>query len=275
MDMTDHLQPTNRDACSLLSRHDSLDQVERRGPRAFSTGHLLLLLLFSSCAAFSQSRITGKVSNTQGSGLQGATILIAGTNNYTVTDSSGHFTLAARQGDQIQISYIGYDPYEVVLKNEQNLDVFLTESLRMLDEVVVVGYGSVSRADVTGAVARISEHDFIQGNVTTSLQQIQGKIPGVVITQPGGDPNGDFNVRIRGATSLEGQPPLLVIDGVAIDDFHRAITTLNPADISSYDVLKDAAAAAIYGSRGANGVILITTKKGKSGNVAVNYNRIW
>lgn len=237
---------------------------------SFNTCILILLLI--SYSGFSQSRITGKVSNTQGSGLQGATILVAGTNNYTVTDSTGYFALAARQGDKIQISYIGYDPYEVVIKGEQTLDVFLTESLKMLNEVVVVGYGTVSRGDVSGAVASISEHDFLQGNVTTSLQQIQGKVPGVVITQPGGDPNGDFNVRIRGATSLEGQPPLLVIDGVAIDDFHRAITTLNPADVASYDVLKDASAAAIYGSRGANGVILITTKKGKSGNVSVSYS---
>jgi len=270
--MTDHLPIINQFACLSLSPHADLKRkLGAKRAQSFYESLLFPLLFFISFAAFSQDRIRGKVSNTQGFGLQGATILVAGTNNYTVTDSSGSFTLAARQGDKIQISYIGYDPYEVVLKDETKLDIFLTESLRMLDEVVVVGYGSVPRGDVTGAVASISEHDFIQGNVTTSLQQIQGKIPGVVITQPGGDPNGDFNVRIRGATSLEGQPPLLVIDGVAIDDFHRAITTLNPADVASYDVLKDAAAAAIYGSRGANGVILVTTKKGKTGNVIINY----
>ena len=254
--------------CILLTRHPIKGERAVRGSQV----GLLVLLLLICCAAFSQPQIRGKVSNTQGSGLHGATILISGTNNYTVTDSTGRFALAARQGDKIQIKYIGYDPYEVVLNDEQNLDVFLTESLKMLDEVVVVGYGTARRSDVTGAIASISEHDFIPGNVTTSLQQIQGKIPGLVITQPGGDPNGDFNVRIRGATSLEGQPPLLVIDGVAIDDFHRAITTLNPADIASYDILKDAAAAAIYGSRGANGVIIITTKKGKSGTLTINYN---
>ena len=142
----------------------------------------------------------------------------------------------------------------------------------MLDEVVVVGYGTALRKDVSGSVASVSTGEFIQGNNTNPLQQIQAKVPGLVITQPGGDPNGDYNVRIRGATSLEGQPPLLVIDGVAIDDFNRAITTLNPVDIASYDVLKDAAAAAIYGSRGANGVILITTKKAKYGATTFEYS---
>ena len=137
----------------------------------------------------------------------------------------------------------------------------MTESTVTLEEVVVVGYGTSRKKDVTGAVARVTTDQFNTGVITSPLQQIEGKVAGLVIIQPGGDPNGDFIVRLRGATSLEGQPPLLVIDGVAIDDFNKAISTLNPADIESYDILKDASAAAIYGSRGANGVILVTTKK--------------
>jgi iron complex outermembrane receptor protein len=138
--------------------------------------------------------------------------------------------------------------------------------------VVVIGYGTSRKKDLTGAVTRVTPKDFNKGNITNPIQQLQGKVAGLLIVQPGGDPNGDFTVRIRGATSLEGQPPLLVIDGVAIDDFNKAAATLNPADIETYDILKDASAAAIYGSRGANGVILVTTKKGRPGKTLVEYN---
>jgi iron complex outermembrane receptor protein len=141
-----------------------------------------------------------------------------------------------------------------------------------LGDVVVIGYGTSRKKDLTGAVTRVTPKDFNKGNITNPIQQLQGKVAGLLIVQPGGDPNGDFTVRIRGATSLEGQPPLLVIDGVAIDDFNKAAATLNPADIETYDILKDASAAAIYGSRGANGVILVTTKKGRPGKTLVEYN---
>ena len=141
-----------------------------------------------------------------------------------------------------------------------------------LNDVVVIGYGTSRKKDLTGAMTKVTVKEFNTGIITSPLQQLQGKVAGLVIVQPGGDPNGDFIVRIRGATSLEGQPPLLVIDGVAIDDFFKAVNTLNPADIESYDILKDASAAAIYGSRGANGVILVTTKKGRSGKTSVDYN---
>ncbi|HTF19938.1 MAG TPA: SusC/RagA family TonB-linked outer membrane protein, partial [Chryseolinea sp.] len=230
---------------------------------------LLSLMSESVCA---QALVTGTVFDTQGTTLAGASVMVVGTNAQTLTDARGQFVLNAQAGDRIQVSFVGFEPAGVVVQEEKALEIFLTESLSMLEEVVVVGYGATPRSDVTGAVGSLSQRDFIGGNITTSLQQIQGKIPGLVITQPGGDPNSDFNVRVRGATSLEGQPPLVVIDGVAIDDFNRAITTLNPNDIASYDVLKDASAAAIYGSRGANGVILITTKKAKTGKATFQYS---
>lgn len=234
--------------------------------------HLLCVLFSAVEPAFAQSTISGKVQGTEGMALPGATALVIGTNNFTTTDVEGRFTLQAKPGDLIQFSFVGYQDFQLELGNDTELNITLTEATMVLDEVVVVGYGTSLRKDITGAVASVSTQEFIQGNNTYPLLQIQGKVPGVVITQPGGDPNGDFNVRIRGATSLEGQPPLLVIDGIAIDDFNRAITTLNPTDIASYDVLKDAAAAAIYGSRGANGVILITTKKAKAGRTMFEYN---
>ena len=230
------------------------------------------LLLFITGSGYSQSIISGTITGSDGGVLSGATVVIKGTNKFSITDAAGHFNLSANPGELIECSFLGYDPYQITLGNETELNISLQLSSMMLNEVVVMGYGTSLRKDVTGSVASIAENEFIKGNITNPLQQIQGKVAGVVIVQPGGDPNGDFTVRIRGATSLEGQPPLLVIDGVAIDDFNRAITTLNPADIESYDILKDAAAAAIYGARGANGVILVTSKKGRAGRTLVEYN---
>lgn len=242
--------------------------------RAPGISWLRVTVLFLLCAstAYPQDHVTGTVFDAQGDALAGATVLLVGTDRQTITDLHGQFLLAARTGDQLQVSFVGFESVDLVIKEENDLQIYLTESVTMLQEAVVIGYGSAPRSDVTGAVSSVSSKDFVKGNITASLQQVQGKIPGLVITQPGGDPNSDFNVRIRGATSLEGQPPLLVIDGVAVDDFNRAITTVNPNDIASYDVLKDASAAAIYGSRGANGVILITTKKAERGKVSFQYN---
>ncbi|MFN8256284.1 MAG: SusC/RagA family TonB-linked outer membrane protein [Bacteroidales bacterium] len=225
----------------------------------------------SGSAAFYQSIISGTVRGNDGLSLPGATVAVIGTNNFTVTDADGRYSILANKGDTIEVSFIGYISYQFVAGNQTNIDITLIQSPTMLEEVMVVGYGIAQRKDLTGSVAKVSSDAFVAGSISNPLQQIQGKIPGVVITQAGGDPNGDPIVRIRGSTSLEGQPPLLVIDGVAIDDFYKSINTLNPSDIESYDVLKDASAAAIYGARGANGVILITTKRGKAGKISVEY----
>ncbi len=215
--------------------------------------------------------VNGRVISENGDALPSATVIVVGTNAGTLTDERGRFSLTAKPGDLIQFSYVGYQDFQIVLGNETELNITLTESTVMLGEIVVVGYGTSLRKDITGAVASVTSDDFVAGSISNPLHQIQGKIPGVVIIQAGGDPNGDLIVRIRGSTSLEGQPPLLVIDGVAIDDFYKSINNLNSSDIESYDVLKDASAAAIYGSRGANGVILITTKRGKAGKISVDY----
>ena len=232
---------------------------------------LVCVIFLASGIAFSQSTINGKISGADGTPLPGATALIVGTNNYAAADADGRFTLKASVGDLIQFSFIGYQDFQQVLGNETELNITLVEGTMMLDEVVVVGYGVSLRKDITGAVASVTKDEFNKGDISNPLQHIQGKVAGVVVVQPGGDPNGDLTVRIRGATSLEGQPPLLVIDGVAIDDFYKYINSLNPADVESYDVLKDASAAAIYGSRGANGVLLVTTKKGRTGKTNLDY----
>lgn len=243
----------------------------------FSRGSFRLLLvltylIFFSAPLFSQHIFKGNVTGRDGMPLAGANVGIKGTNNFVLTDSLGHFKITANPGNIIEFTYVGYGDYRTILGNEKELNISLSEKLVNLDQVVLIGYGSSKRKDITGAVAKVTAKEFNTGVITNPLQQLQGKVAGVVIVQPGGDPNGEFTIRVRGATSLEGQPPLLVIDGIAIDDFNKSLSTLNPADVESYDILKDASAAAIYGSRGGNGVILVTTKKGRAGKTLVEYN---
>lgn len=218
-----------------------------------------------------QSLISGKVTGKNGIPLSGASINIVDTQTGTISESDGSFSLSAKSGDFIECSYVGYSPFHFVVGDETEINIALSEAIVMLDEFVVSGYGTTTRKDVTGAITKVDNSDFVVGSIFDPLQQIQGKVAGVVIQQPGGDPNGEISIRIRGATSLEGQPPLLVIDGIAIDDFYKAMTSLNPSDIESFDILKDASAASIYGARGANGVILISTKKGKPGETTMEY----
>jgi TonB-linked SusC/RagA family outer membrane protein len=237
-------------------------------------GILLLtwLLLAVAGSAYAQQIFQGTVSGREGIPLSGATVIIKDANTSTLTDNNGHFSIGAVPGRILTVSFVGYRDREVALGNETELKISLIESIVNMDEVVAVGYGTSRRIDITGAVDRVARKDFNTGVVSNPMQQLQGKVPGLLIVQPGSDPNGDFVVRLRGATSLEGQPPLVVIDGVAIDDFHKALATLNPSDVESYDILKDAAAAAIYGTRGANGVILITTKRARPGKAFVEYS---
>jgi TonB-dependent starch-binding outer membrane protein SusC len=233
---------------------------------------LLPVFLFCICPAFCQQKISGLIKDIDNLPVSGVTIVVKKSNVGTYSAADGSFSIAAKPGDALIISSVGMIAKTVQVSNESFITVVLSFDINSLKEVVVMGYGTSLRKDVTGAVSKLSVSEFNTGIITNPLQQMQGKVAGVVIVQPGGDPNGDFTVRIRGATSLEGQPPLLVIDGVAIDDFNKSMTTLNPADIESYDILKDASAAAIYGSRGANGVILVTTKKGRTGKTLVEYN---
>ncbi|HQQ81707.1 MAG TPA: SusC/RagA family TonB-linked outer membrane protein [Cyclobacteriaceae bacterium] len=235
--------------------------------------HLTLgaTLTLLAMGAKAQITVSGQVMGKDSIALMGASVVNSSNKAIAITDEGGLFTIMARMGDPLDFSFVGYATQRIVV-NSSNLTIHLQEISNLLPDVVVMGYGAIPRKDAIGAVSKITTIDFNPGLITHPLQQIQGKLAGVSITQPGGDPNGDFTVRIRGASSIEGQPPLLVIDGVAIDNFNRAITTVNPSDIESYDVLKDASAAAIYGARGANGVILITTKKGNPGKSIVEYN---
>ena len=227
---------------------------------------------FSNYSLNGQKILRGTITGRNGVPLAGASVMNRTVNKGTVSDTSGNFIISADSGAILDISYIGYLNQEVLVKNESRVNISLSESMTNLNEVVRIGYGTTLRKDVTGAVSGISSPQFNSGIITNPLQEVQGKVAGLVIVQPGGDPNGDFIVRVRGSTSLEGQPPLVVVDGVAIDSFNLAINTINPSDIESYTVLKDASSAAIYGSRGANGVLLITTKRGRAGKTLVEYN---
>ncbi len=250
----------------------------------------LVLLLFA-VQAFAQERaVSGKVTDAEdGSGVPGVNILVKGTSTGTITDFEGNYKLNVPENATLVFSYIGYQPQEVTVGARAVIDVSLELDVQSLSEVVVVGYGTQEKKDVTGSMATISEKDFNRGAITSPEELIQGRAAGVQISSANGEPGAGVSVRIRGGTSINaGNEPLYVIDGVPIDNSatdpsedatgffnsgpRNPLAMLNPADIASIDVLKDASAAAIYGSRGANGVVIITTKRGKEGVANVSYD---
>lgn len=234
---------------------------------------LLLCVTFTQLA-FSQTKvITGKVSDDRGNPLSGATVAVKGSKSAASTGVDGTFTLNAPASASILvISNVGFADQEVGIVGKTSVDISLAASNQSLSDVVVIGYGTARKKDVTGAVANVSSKDFNQGIVTNPIQQIQGKVAGLVITTPGGDPNQAPLIRLRGQTSLSGgQNPLIVVDGVPLDN-PDMLNNIPPGDIESYDILKDASATSIYGSRGANGVIIVNTKKGHAGKPLVEYN---
>lgn len=220
-----------------------------------------------------QNEITVKgkvVSEDSPAGLPGVSIVVKGTTQGTVTDINGDYELTVSDNKAALVfSFVGYNQQEVTVGNQTQINITLLSDVKALSEIVVVGYGTAKRKDLTGSVQQISSKDFNAGINPNPLQAIQGKVAGLVITQPSGDPNQAPTVRLRGYTSLAGgSDPLYVVDGV----IGVPINTISPDDIESMDVMKDASAAAIYGSRAANGVIMVTTKRGKSGRTTVTFN---
>jgi len=225
---------------------------------------ILILSLLLGNFVMAQTVFTGKVSDgSSGEALPGVTVIVKGTTNGTISGIDGKFTLSVNKGDIIQFSFIGYKKQEIVAQGQINLSVSLMTDNVEIGEVVAIGYGVQKKSDKTGAVMNVASSDFNKGVLTDPIQALQGKASGVQITKKGGNPNDGFSVQIRGAGGLAtGSTPLYVIDGVpGVDP-----TTIPPEDIESFNVLKDASSTAIYGSRGANGVIIITTKKGRSIN---------
>lgn len=238
----------------------------------------LVMGLFLSLGAYAQITVNGNVKDATGEPVIGATIRVAGTQLGTATDFDGNFTLSGvPEGAKLQISSVGYDAQEVTAAS--NVVVTLTEGSHMLDQVVVIGYGVVKKNDLTGSVTALKPDAKNKGVVVSAQDMLGGKIAGVSVTNNSGEPGGGATIRIRGGSSLNASnTPLIVIDGIAMDNngisgVANPLSLLNPQDIESFNVLKDASATAIYGSRGSNGVIIITTKKGRIGQrPSVSYN---
>ena len=220
--------------------------------------------------------VTGTVQDETGAPLPGAAVLVKGTTNGTITDLDGNFSIDVASDAVLVISYLGYTPKEVAVAGLSSLSIQLEPDARQLDEMVVVGYGTQKRSDVTGAIGSVKSENFNRGVITNPVDLLQGKVAGVNITSTSGEPGANQNVIIRGIGSLRsGTQPLYVLDGFLLDNSSTGVASnplnfLNPNDIESIDVLKDASATALYGSRASNGVIVITTKKGKAGTSQVN-----
>lgn len=276
----------------LLSGHLKImpDQRKTGASLPRKASFMAFLLLFFAFASYAQdATVTGKVTDNTGGGLPGVTIQVKGTTVGTTSDVNGSFSVAnVPANGTLVFSFVGMKAQEVAVNNRSSLNVTMLEDAAALDEVVVIGYGTVKKSDATGAVATIGAKDFNKGVITSTEQLLQGRVAGVAVTQSNGEPGSGINVRIRGTSSVRGgNGPLFVVDGVPLagndisgggsagglgsSSARNPLNFLNPDDIASMDILKDASATAIYGARGANGVVLITTKKGK-GKGSVDYS---
>ena len=247
-------------------------------------GSLLFVLAGPRVQAQQQS-YQGNVKDTDGAPLSGVSIAIKGTSTGTVTDGNGSFTIQAKRGDYLVFSYVGYEGQEILLGESRTVDVVLSPQVNLLEEMVVVGYGQVRKGDLTSAISSVKAADLVKTSVTSLDQGLQGRAAGMVVTNTSGQPGAATSIRIRGTSSIMGtNEPLYVIDGIPVIGegststgmFHspalNSLTSINPGDVESIEILKDASATAIYGARGANGVILITTKRGSSGRVKTSFN---
>jgi TonB-dependent starch-binding outer membrane protein SusC len=240
---------------------------------------LFMLIMFPVCL-LAQGKLTGIVTDSKlGQSLPGVNVTVQGKAGGTSTDFAGTYTLTnLKEGDVIIFSFLGFKNYSLIYAGQKTVDVVLSEESSKLEEVVVVGYGSVKKKDATGSVDLISSKDFNKGAIVSVDQLLTGKSAGVRITTNGGEPDSAPNIRIRGGSSISAQnSPLIVIDGVPLDLVNAAgnqnpLSLVNPNDIDSFSILKDASATAIYGSRASNGVIIITTKKGKLGKPEYNFS---
>ncbi|MCU4174045.1 SusC/RagA family TonB-linked outer membrane protein [Carboxylicivirga sp. N1Y90] len=234
---------------------------------------IISLLLIMAQAAFAQKALTGTVVDEKGESIPGVNVMIKGTMNGTITDMEGSYHLEVKNNNAVLIySFIGYLTKEETVGKRNEIDVMMQPEVELIDEVVAVGYNTVRKKDVTGAVAQVKASDLVKSPVTNYDQALAGRVAGVQVSAADGTPGEGLNIVIRGGNSITGDnSPLYVIDGIPMEDFDPA--SISSHDIKDFDVLKDASASAIYGSRGANGVILITTKDGKEdGTTEVSLN---
>ena len=212
--------------------------------------------------AKSNKSVSGKIVDTEGNPLIGVSIAVDNGTRGTMSDVDGNWKLEAPEGSLLTFSYIGYNTHTLRVGSKDVYTVSMSEDNQLLDEVVVIGYGSMKRKDITTAVSVVSTSDIDERPIVDAAQALQGKAAGIQVVQPSGAPGSGMSIRVRGATSVQASnEPLYIVDGMPSDD----ISGLNPGDIESMQVLKDASSAAIYGARAANGVVLITTKRGEIG----------
>lgn len=230
----------------------------------------LLVGAFCTMAFAQSSRITGIIKDSKGEPLIGASILVKGSKTGSITDLEGKYSLSnVKPGDVLVVSYIGYEPQEIKVGSQKNLSVILKEVQNNLDELVVIGYQTVRRKDLTGSVASVTGKSVSASPVANVAQALQGKLPGVNVMSQDGRPDATVSIRVRGGGSIsQSNDPLILVDGISVS----SISDIPADQVESVDVLKDASSTAIYGARGANGVILITTKGAKSGKIRVSYN---
>ncbi|MDO7171658.1 SusC/RagA family TonB-linked outer membrane protein [Mariniflexile sp. AS56] len=244
---------------------------------------LIALLVGFTGASWAQSKVSGVVADSQNIPIPGVNVVVKGTSNGAATDFDGNYQISAKSGDVLVFSYLGFKSQEVTYKGQATLNVKMQEDTAQLNEVVVIGYGSVKRSDLTGAVASLSSENITEQKKTDIGQAIQGKVAGVDVRALSNKPGAPLSIKIRGNTSITNtnagrdgisddldddlSKPLYVVDGIFFED----INALNPADIQQLDILKDASATAIYGARGANGVVIITTKSGIEGKTVFTY----
>ena len=241
-------------------------KLEKLGTWGRSFLLLSILCFFAICAQ--AQTVSGVVKDVAGEAIIGATVKVVGTNEAVITDFDGNFSIKAASNATLSISYVGYVTQQVKVAGKSNLTVVLEEDNNTLNDVVVIGYGTMKKKLVTGATVQVKGEDIAKLNTTNALEAMQSMTPGVQITQSSAQPGKGYKVYIRGIGTNGNASPLYVIDGVAGGN----LDGINPADIESIDVLKDAASAAIYGARAANGVILVTTKQGKAGKIEITYN---
>ncbi|MBP5234575.1 MAG: TonB-dependent receptor plug domain-containing protein, partial [Bacteroidales bacterium] len=252
-----------------------------------------MLMLFGALSLMAQNKVTGRITDNSGQGVINASVMVKGTNNGVVADLDGYYEIVVSQGSTLVYSSIGYKDQEVVVGTQSVINVLLVENSELLDEIVVVGYGTMKRSDLAGSSVSMKEDD-LKGSIITNLDQsLQGRAAGVTAVQTSGAPGSSSSIRVRGQATINANAePLYVIDGVIMQgggnsgaDFGLGdalgngkvstispLSTINPADIVSMEILKDASATAIYGAQGANGVVLITTKHGSRGDAKFSYD---
>ncbi|MGC6480590.1 MAG: SusC/RagA family TonB-linked outer membrane protein [Flavobacteriaceae bacterium] len=236
----------------------------------FKMNLALLAILLCSAFSFAQTQVNGTVTGSDGIPVPGANVVVQNTNNGTTTDFDGNFTLSVSSGDVLVFSYLGYITQAVTFEGQDSISVVLEQDMNELDEIVVTGYGTRKKSQLTGAVAQVKGENIANIQAVRVDDALAGKMSGVLIQNQSGEPGADPKIQIRAAASINGNSsPLIVVDGYPISG---SLATVNPNDIQSLEVLKDASSAAIYGSRGANGVILVTTKRGDEGKPTVSFD---